>query len=170
MFGRSCAPDCGIFAKVTERIPRDEALTSADFEKQICPERHPCRSLVGSVPEVADAGENHGNAQLIGGGNYVLILHRPPWLNDRGGSGLGNGFKAIGEGKEGIRGGDRALQRQNGLLRAESGGVHAAHLPRANAHGLAVARIDDGVRLDVLADAPGKEQAAQFLGRRAGAM
>ncbi len=45
-------------------------------------------------------------------------------------------------------------------------GINAAHLAGADAQRLAVARIDDGVGLDVLADPPGKEQAAQFFGRR----
>ena len=50
------------------------------------------------------------------------------------------------------------------FMRAKPGGVHAAHLPRADAHGLAVASIHNGVRFDVLAYAPGKQQAAQLFG------
>ena len=46
----------------------------------------------------------------------------------------------------------------------KAGGVHAAHLPGADAHGLAVAGVDNRVALHVLADAPGKDEAAQFLG------
>ena len=77
---------------------------------------------------------------------------------------LGYGFKAVGEGEKGVGGGYTTLQRKDGLHGAEAGGVYAAHLAGADAEGLAVAGIDDGVGFDVLADAPGKEQAAQFFG------
>ena len=87
-------------------------------------------------------------------------------MDDGGGSGGSYGFKAVGEGEISVRGGDAALKRQHGLHGAETGGVNAAHLACADAEGLAVARIDDGVGLDVLANAPGEEQAAQFLRSR----
>ncbi len=116
------------------------------------------------MPEMANAGEDHGHAQLVGGGDHFFVAYRAAGLDDGGGSGLGYGFKAVGERKEGVGGGDAALERQHGLHGAEAGGVHAAHLARAHAEGLAVAGVDDGVGLDVLADAPGEEQAAQFLG------
>ena len=118
------------------------------------------------MPEMANAGEHHGHAELVGGGNHVLVLDRPAGLDDGGCSGRGNRFKAIGEGKESVRGSDCALERQHGFLRSKARGIDAAHLARTHADGLAVAGIDDCVRLDVLADAPGEEQAAQFLGGR----
>ena len=117
------------------------------------------------MAEVADAGEDHGEAEAVGGGDHVLVLHRAAGLDDGGGSGCGYGFKAVGEGEEGVGGGDAACERQDGFHGAEAGGVDAAHLARADAEGLAVAGVDDGVRFDVLAHAPGKEQAAQFFGR-----
>ena len=46
----------------------------------------------------------------------------------------------------------------------DSDRVDAAHLAGADADGLAVFGIDDGVGLDVLADFPGEEQGARFLG------
>ena len=116
------------------------------------------------MPEVADAGEDHGYAEAVGGGDYVLIFYRAAGLDDGGGSGLGYGFKAVGEGKEGVGGSHATLERQHGLHGAEASGVHAAHLAGADAQGLAVAGIDDGVRFHVLANAPGEEQAAQLLG------
>ena len=85
-------------------------------------------------------------------------------LDDGGCAGGGDGFKAVGEGEEGVGGGDAACEREDGLHGAEAGGVDAAHLAGADADGLAVAGVDDGVGLDVLADAPGEEQAAQFFG------
>ena len=119
------------------------------------------------MPEVADAGKDHGYAKLVGGGDDVLISYRAAGLNDRSGSGLGYGFKAVGKWEEGIRGGDAALERQDSLHGAKAGGVYAAHLAGADAESLGELRlgagIDDGVRLDVLANAPGKEKAAQFF-------
>src|ERR1035437_2848941 len=119
-----------------------------------------------SMPEVPHSGEDHGHAQLIGGGDDFFVAHGASGLDNGGGASGGYGFEAVGEGEEGVGGGDAALERQHGLHGAEAGGVHAAHLARADAEGLAVARIDDGVRLDVLADAPGEKQAAQLLGCR----
>ena len=69
-----------------------------------------------------------------------------------------------GKGKKASEAATQPFERQHGLHGAEAGGVHAAHLAGADAEGLAVAGVDDGVRFDVLADAPGEEQAAQFLG------
>jgi hypothetical protein len=44
------------------------------------------------MAEVADAGENHGHAQLVGGGNDFLVFHGASGLDDGGGSGGGYGF------------------------------------------------------------------------------
>ena len=41
--------------------------------------------------------------------------------------------------------------------------VHAAHLARADAGGLAVARVQNGIRLHVLADLPREQQVAHLL-------
>src|SRR5208337_3555486 len=117
-----------------------------------------------SMAEVADAGEDHGHAQPVGGSDDFLILDRAAGLDDGGGSGLGYGFKAVGEGKEGVGGGYATLEREDGLHGSEAGGVYAAHLAGADAQGLAVAGIDDGIRFHVLRYAPGEEQAAQLLG------
>ena len=84
-------------------------------------------------------------------------------LNDGGGAGLGDGFEAVGEGKEGVGGGDAAVEGQDGFHGSEAGGVDAAHLAGADADGLAVAGVDDGVGLDVFADAPGEEQGIELV-------
>jgi hypothetical protein len=73
------------------------------------------------------------------------------------------GFEAVGEGEEGVGGGDAAGERQDGFHGAEAGGVDAAHLAGADADGLAVFGVDDGVGFDVLADAPGEEQAGELF-------
>ena len=56
------------------------------------------------------------------------------------------------------------MERQHSLHRSKPRRIHTAHLSGSHAHRLAVARIDNRVRLDVFAYAPGKDQAAKFLG------
>ncbi len=90
------------------------------------------------MAEVADAGEDHGDAKTVGGGDHFLIADRAAGLDDGGCSGCGYGFQAIGEGKEGVGGGDAVGERQDGFHGAEVGGVDAAHLAGADAEGLAV--------------------------------
>ena len=93
------------------------------------------------------------------------IVHRAARLDHGGRAGCGYSLKAVRKGKNAS---DAATQpqRQRGLHGAEPCSVHAAHLPCADAEGLPLAGVNDGVGLDVLADAPGKEQAPQLLGRR----
>ena len=119
----------------------------------------------GLVAEVANAGEEHGQAEAVGGGDDFGVALRASGLNDGGGSGLGDFFDAIGEGEEGVGGGDGAFQRELGFHGADLGGIYAGHLSGADADGLAVARVDDGVGLHVFADFPGEEQGAGFFRR-----
>ena len=61
-----------------------------------------------------------------------------------------------------------ALRRFLRLARGDARGIDAAHLAGADADGGAVLGIDDGVRLDVLGDAPGEEEVGDLgCGRRA---
>ena len=118
------------------------------------------------MPEMPNSGKQHGQPEPVGGGDYFGIALRTAGLNDGGGSGSGNFFHAIGERKERVGGGNRALERQLRFHRANLGRIHAAHLTGSYADGLAVARIHDGVGLDVFAHLPGEEQCAGFFGRR----
>src|SRR5690606_32237079 len=124
-----------------------------------------------SVAEVAHAGERHGNASFIRGINHFLVTHRAAGLDHRAdadGSGI---IDAITEREEGIGGHDRALDLQAGMLGldgGDAGGIHPAHLTRANTDGLAIAGVDNGVGFDELGHLPGKDQVMDFLfGRRA---
>src|SRR5258708_797139 len=98
-------------------------------------------------------GEGHGDTQTVGGCDYFGVADRASRLDDGGGTGLGNGFEAVGKGEEGIGGGYAAGERQDGLHSSEAGRVDPAHLAGADADGLAVAigeaSIDDGVGFDV---------------------
>src|ERR1700684_3857154 len=109
--------------------------------------------LVAKVPY---AREQHCQPQAICGGNHFGIALRPPGLNDGGRASLGDLLDAIGKREKSVGRGDCSLQRQLSLHGADFGRVHAAHLSGAHANGLSGARVDDGVRLNVLADLPGE--------------
>ncbi|MPL60780.1 hypothetical protein SDC9_06342 [bioreactor metagenome] len=126
-----------------------------------------------SVAEVPHAGEHHGQATLVRRVDHFLVAHRAAGLDHAGGARLDRLEQAVGEGEEGVRGDGRALRRAFGkahglrhpfgLLRGDHRAVDAAHLAGADADGLAGLGIDDGVRLHMLGDLPGKEQVFQLF-------
>jgi hypothetical protein len=54
------------------------------------------------VAEVADSGEDHGDAQPVGGGDDFLVFYAAAGLDDGGCAGGGYGFKAVGEWEKGV--------------------------------------------------------------------
>jgi len=92
-----------------------------------------------------------------------LSLTEPPGLDDRGCASRCYGFKAVRKREEGIRCGDAARERQDGLHRAKFCCVDPAHLSCTDANCLAVACVDDCIRLDMLADTPCEEQCGQLV-------
>ena len=54
------------------------------------------------MAEMADAGEDHGDAKPICGGDYVLIFDAAAGLDDGGCASSSDCFKSIGERKKGI--------------------------------------------------------------------
>ena len=114
---------------------------------------------------MTNAGKEHGEAKMIGGGDDFRIALRTAGLNDGGRSGFGDFFDTVGKRKESVGRGDGACERELGFHGAKLRGVDAAHLAGANADGLSVARVDDGVGFDVLANFPRKEQGSGFFGR-----
>src|ERR1700682_2392569 len=69
-------------------------------------ERH-CR--LGSVEEMADAGEDHGETEAGGGGDDVIVANGAAGLNHGRGAGFGGFFHTIWERKERVGGYDAAL-------------------------------------------------------------
>ena len=117
-----------------------------------------------SVAEVTHSGKDHGEAEAVGGGDDVSVADGAAGLDDGGGAGLGDDLKTIGKREEGIGSGDASGERKHGFHGAEAGRIDARHLAGADAEGLAVAGVDDGVGLDVLADFPGKEERGELVG------
>src|SRR6185369_13365871 len=64
------------------------------------------------VAEVTVAGEHHGQAMLVGGGDDFLVAHRTARLDDGLGTGFSHHVDAVAEREEGVRGDDRTGQVQ----------------------------------------------------------
>src|SRR5947208_14376842 len=105
--------------------------------------------------EVALAGEDHGEAVLVGRGDDLVVTHRPSRLDNGGHSGPGRGVEPVAEGKEGIAGACSAPGAAMSLARGDLHGVDAALLPGANADGLAGGHEHHGVRSRAGTGAPG---------------
>ena len=104
--GRARAPpglDVRPRQPAADQIPVGAAAPGADGRRR----RQPC-----SMPEVAHAGEDHGEALVVGSGDHFLVAHRSARLDDGGGAGLGGRQQPIGERKEGVRGNDGAARQR----------------------------------------------------------
>src|SRR5688572_30018741 len=112
-----------------------------------------------SVPEVPEAGEDHREAEAIGGGDDVGVLHAATRLRDGGDAMLGGRLDAVREREERIGREHAAGGLIPCLLTCNLHRNHARHLACADAHRALGLREDDGVRLHVLADAPSEVEA-----------
>ena len=54
------------------------------------------------VPEVAHAGEHHGQACFVGGCDHLRVAHRPSGLDHGGGAGRDDHLQPVRERKERI--------------------------------------------------------------------
>src|SRR5271163_2411924 len=70
-------------------------------------------TVAGSVAEMTDSGEDHGDAQFVSGVDDLFIADRAAWLDDRCRSGGRDRLKTVGEGEERIGGGDTVDERQD---------------------------------------------------------
>src|SRR5436190_4141923 len=57
-------------------------------------------TTTGSMPEMPDAGEHHGDAVIVGGLDDFVVAHRTAGLDHRGGAGFDRNQQAIGERQE----------------------------------------------------------------------
>ena len=75
-----------------------------------------CRSM----PEMAHVGHDHGEAFVIGCGDYLVIAHGAAGLDNGRSAGLGGGQKAVSKREKGVRR-DHGTLRQRGLLASRFG-------------------------------------------------
>jgi len=66
------------------------------------------RSLMA---EMADAGEGHGEAEAVGGGDYFRVADGAAGLDYGGGAGFGDGLQTVGEREKCVRSGDAIGER-----------------------------------------------------------
>src|SRR5260221_6723952 len=121
----SCAvPDKGTFSTPASlAVPPLPGATNtfctrglcASFQASACSRPPaPMTSSFMSVPEVAHAGEHHGDAVLVGGGDHLVVAHAAAGLDHRARAGLGESVEAVAEREEGIRRPPRAAARKLG--------------------------------------------------------
>src|SRR5690554_4292400 len=115
---------------------------------------------------MAHAGEDHGNAMLVGGIDHFLVAHGTARLDHCGDTGSGGGIDAVAEREESIGGHHRTLHFQvfiGGLDTGNFRAVNTAHLACAHTDGAARPGVDDGVGFHVLGHFPGEQQVVQLL-------
>ena len=107
--------------------------------------------------------EDHGDAEPVGGRDHLVVARGAAGLHERRGAGGDRLLEAVGEREEGVAREHRAAQRDADRARAfarawwtASTREVCAAAERERAVG---AREHDGVRLDVLHDAPGEARA-----------
>ena len=118
------------------------------------------------------AGEDHGHAGFVGGGNDFFVADRAARLDHAADAYLGGIVDTVAEREEGVGGHHRPFHLQPGMLGLDggnAGGVDAAHLAGAHAHGLAVLGVDNSVGFDELGHFPGEDQVVH-LGFGGGAL
>ena len=79
------------------------------------------------------AGEDHGDVELVGARDVLVVAHRAAGLDDDGHARLGRRFDAVGEGIEGVAGTGAALGATGRLLRRDLTGFDAVLLAGADA-------------------------------------
>ena len=122
----------------------------------------PSRSIL--VPEVALAGEHHRQAVLVGGGDRPRASRtEPPGWMTAAAPALAATSTPSRNGKNASEATHRARQRRARLRHRDAHRVDARHLAGADAQRAAAGGEHDGVRLDVLADAPGEVEIAQLV-------
>src|SRR3712207_3218530 len=115
------------------------------------------------MPEMPDAREDHRQIVLVGGGDDFGVADGAAGLDDGGDAVPGRLVEAVADGEELVGGERGALDWKLHAHRADADGIDARHLARADADRLARARVDDGVRLRVLAARPGEEEGRELF-------
>jgi hypothetical protein len=112
---------------------------------------------------MALAGEDHGDAVLIAGGDNFVIAAGTARLDDRGDTRLGGAVDRIVEREKRIRGEHRAAGPIAGFFQRNFDGVDSAHLTGASADEHAIFSEYDRVRFYEPANNPSKTQVSLLL-------
>src|SRR3954468_23446194 len=108
---RFCSP-------LSSAVPALPGATKTFCTRGLCASFHasacsrppdPMTSNFISMPEVAHAGEQHGHAALVSGGDHLGVAHAAAGLDDRGCAGVNDDIDAVAERKERVRGHRRSL-------------------------------------------------------------
>src|SRR5579885_1836155 len=105
---------------------------------------------------MAHAGEDHSEAEPVGGGEYVGIAHRAAGLNEGGGAGLGGLLDAVRKRKERVGGDHTARERRLRFHHGDFDGIDAAHLAGADTDGGSILGENNGVDLTCFATCQAK--------------
>ena len=68
------------------------------------------------MAEMAVAGEDHGDARGIGGGDDFFVTHGATGLDAGGDAGIDGGLQAVVEGEHGIGGDDGSVEIETGFF------------------------------------------------------
>ena len=90
------------------------------------------------MAEVALAGEDHGDAVLVGGGDHLGVADAAAGLDDGRDAGGGGGVEAVAEREEGVAGAHPADGPAGGPVGGDARRVEAVLLAGADAERLAV--------------------------------
>src|SRR3989304_1350179 len=118
------------------------------------------------MPEMPHAGENLVHAMLVGRSDHFFILDRAARLDDRLGPRFCRRIDAVTKRIESIRGDYRSPKIEPVSLGAHDRDfcrIHPAHLPCPYAQDLVTRGKNNGVRLHMTANAPGKIQGLVLL-------
>jgi len=118
------------------------------------------------MPEMPAAGEGHGHAALVGGGDDFGVALGAAGLDGGSRAGLGGGDETVGEREECIAANGAAAEVEfgfAGLPNGDAAGVHPAHLAGTDAEGTILGGVNDGVGLDVLDGAPAEKHGLEFV-------
>src|SRR2546428_580233 len=87
------------------------------------------------MPEMADAGEDHGEVGAVGGGDHLVVAYRSAGLCDGGDTGARRLLDSVRKREEGIRPENGAACLLPGALGGDADRIDAVRLPHANPHG-----------------------------------
>ena len=118
------------------------------------------------MAEVTGGSEDHRNTESIAGSDHVRVAHRSARLKNCADAGGDRRFDTVGEREECIGGERRSANARAGLVHRESHGVNATHLTGADTEDFSSHGEHDRVRLHVLRNAIGEEQALELLAKK----